>query len=219
MSTCAEFRSRAEPIWEACFQHPFVRAIGSGTLALPEFQRYLRQDYVFIIEYCRFLSMLQSRAPDLAAMQVLSRLTDGILRYEVELHRALAARFGIAENELAATEPLPTCEAYTHYLLATAATGDFLAGFAALLPCLWGYAEIGQRLAAAGTPAVPHYAEWIRAYADPAYQEVSEWAKGGFDDWTRDAGAAARERLYVPFRQASRWELRFWEMAWRGESW
>jgi len=43
----------ASAIWEAQHQHPFVRGIGDGALTLDRFQFWLRQDYLFLIEYSR----------------------------------------------------------------------------------------------------------------------------------------------------------------------
>jgi thiaminase (transcriptional activator TenA) len=46
-------RRQADEIWKAQHQHPFVRGIGNGTLSLERFKFWLRQDYVFLIEYGR----------------------------------------------------------------------------------------------------------------------------------------------------------------------
>ena len=60
---------------------------------------------------------------------------------------------------------------------------------AALLPCMWGYAEIGARLAAAGPPDHPGYAAWIATYADPS----SRPSRPGAASWpTRRAPVPAR---------------------------
>ncbi len=50
-------RQKVAGIGEAQHQHPFVRGIGDGTLGLERFQFWLRQDYVFLIEYARLLGL------------------------------------------------------------------------------------------------------------------------------------------------------------------
>jgi hypothetical protein len=40
---------------------------------------------------------------------------------------------------------------------------------AALLPCMWGYSELGRSMAATGLPADPRYRRWIQTYADPEF--------------------------------------------------
>ena len=60
-------RQEAAGIWEAQSQHPFVRGIGDGTLSLDRFKFWLRQDYLFLIEYARLLGLgrrTQSRPGD-----------------------------------------------------------------------------------------------------------------------------------------------------------
>src|ERR671913_10885 len=114
---------RAAPIWEAQQQHPFVRGIGDGTLDVEKFKHWVRQDYLFLIEYCRLFGLAAGRAPDL---ETIGRFAD---------------------------------------LLRVAATGDFAELAAALLPCMWGFSEIGRTLQVRGLPPEPRYAKWIETYA------------------------------------------------------
>src|SRR5919106_363320 len=85
-------------------------------------------------------------------------LAQAILGEEMELHRAFAREFGITEAQLEAEEPAPVTRAYTDFLLRTATLGDFGELAAALLPCMWGYAEIWARLAREPPPPDPRYA-------------------------------------------------------------
>ena len=59
---------------------------------------------------------------------------------------------------------------------------------------MWGYAEIGARLAAAGPPEHAGYAAWIATYADPEFQALAAWARELTDAAGADAGPAAIER-------------------------
>ena len=80
-------------------------------------------------------------------------LLDATLNREMALHREFAAECGITAEELAATEAAPTTRAYTSHLVRVASLGDLAETVTALLPCQWGYAEIGQTLARRGKPA------------------------------------------------------------------
>src|SRR5215207_256208 len=151
----------AEPIWHAQHAHPFVRGIGDGTLTIERFAHWVRQDYLFLIEYCRLFGLAAARAPDLETISRFADLLQTTARTEMDLHRAYAAQFGISTADLEHETMSPTTRGYTDFLLRVAATGDFAELASALLPCMWGFSEIGQRLAAAGQPAEPRYARWI----------------------------------------------------------
>lgn len=206
-------RAGADALWQAQHDHATVRGIGDGSLPLAAFARYVRQDYLFLIDYARLLALGAARAPDLATMRRFADLTQAILGEEMELHRAFAAELGITAAELEAEEPAPETAVYTDFLVRTAATGDFAELAAALLPCMWGYAEVGQRLAAGPRPPVEHYARWIETYASDEFGELAVWCRGLVDRLAGETGDAGRERMRRAFETCSRHELGFWDTA------
>jgi thiaminase/transcriptional activator TenA len=212
-------RALADPVWRAQHEHPFVRGIGDGTLDLVCFAHWVRQDYLFLIEYCRLFGLAAARAPDLDTLARFADLLQATARTEMDLHRAYARELGISEAELAAEPMAPTTRAYTDFLLRVAATGDFAELAAALLPCMWGFAEVGQALKARGLPPEPRFAKWIEMYADPAFAALADWCRELVDRLAADASEAARRRIEAAFLTSSRYEYLFWEMAWRQERW
>ena len=52
-----ELRVDADPIWQAQLAHPFVRGIGDGSLPLEKLDFWVRQDYLFLIDYCRVFAL------------------------------------------------------------------------------------------------------------------------------------------------------------------
>jgi thiaminase/transcriptional activator TenA len=214
-----ELRAAAADVWEAQHRHPFVRGIGTGTLELERFQAWVRQDYLFLIEYARMLSLGAGRAPDLEAMTRLAELAHSVLATEMSLHRSYCAEIGISERELAAEEMLPTTQGYTDFLVRVAAQGEFSEFAAALLPCMWGYCEVGERLAAQGRPGVERYDKWIDMYSSREFSDLARWCRELVDRIGPEATGTARNRMHRSFLVSSRYELAFWEMAWRGERW
>jgi thiaminase/transcriptional activator TenA len=207
----------AAPIWQRTLTHLFVTELGQGTLPLEKFQFYMRQDYVFLIEYSRLLALATAKAPDLNTMGRFANLLDATLNREMALHREFAARCGLRAEELAATQAAPTTYAYTRHLVCIAALGDLSEIVAALLPCQWGYCEIGQTLARHGKPAAaPFYCQWIEMYASPEFAALATWLRELLDNC---AGTAPEERLIETFCASARYEYLFWEMAYRLEEW
>ena len=219
MGASDAFRQSAHEIWEANYAHPFVQGIGDGILSEVRFRYYLAQDYVYLIDFSRVLALAAAKASTLAPMERFAKLLDETLHFEMDLHRALCAEFGISRQELERTRPAPTCLAYTSYLLRIAYEGEMATLLAALLPCSWGYGEIGLRLKEKGLPQVAHYAKWIETYASTEYQEIVGWLRALFDEAVGDTSGGLRRRLQGIFETSSQWEYLFWDMAWKMESW
>jgi thiaminase/transcriptional activator TenA len=212
-------RRRVDAIWEAQHNHPFVRGIGEGTLDVERFKFWVRQDYVFLIEYGRLLALAAARAPELATMTRFAGLLSETLETEMSLHRSYAAQFGISAEELEAEEKAPVTQGYTDFLVRTAAAGDFAELVAALLPCMWGFCEIGQRLAAGPQPADERYRRWIEMYSSPDFAALAEWCRELLDGLAAGRTEDERSRLEAAFVTSSRYEHLFWEMAYRQEGW
>ncbi len=218
-SFTAELRAGAAEVWEAQHAHPFLRGIADGTLAAERFAHFLRQDYLFLIDYARLLGLGAARAPELITMRRFADLTQAVLSTEMDLHRSLAAELGITADELEAEIAAPATQGYMDFLVRTAAVGDLVELAGALLPCMWGYCEIGERLAAAGRSPREHYARWVDAYASPDFAQLAQWCRGLVDRLADGAPPRVRARVQRAFHTSSRYELAFWEMAWTLERW
>lgn len=211
-----DLRAAAADVWEAQHGHPFIRGIADGSLVPERFAHFMRQDYVFLVEYARMLALGAARANDLQTMRRYAAIAQATLTEEMELHRAFARDVGIPESELEREQPAPTTQAYTDFLVRTAAIGEAPVLAAALLPCMWGYSELGQRLQAEGAPDHPHYARWIETYAAPEFADLGAWCRAHVDELADRGDRAAMTHAFVT---CSRYELAFWEMAWTLERW
>jgi thiaminase/transcriptional activator TenA len=82
---------------------------------------------------------------------------------------------------------------------------------AALLPCMWGYSELGRSMAATGLPTEPRYRRWIQTYADPGFAALAAWCAALLDraaDGLPEARLAACRRAFLT---SLRHELAFWD--------
>lgn len=210
-----DLRAHAEAVWEQQHAHPFVTGIADGTLPEEAFRFYVRQDYLFLIDYGRLLALGAVRAPRLEWMRRFAGLSEAILETEMDLHRAYAAAWGVGPDELEAEQAAPATSGYADFLLRTAALGDFAELAAALLPCMWGYAEIGERLARSPRPDHPLYAEWIDTYAGEDFQQLATWSRELVDAAAVELERPGHDRMRRAFLASSRHELAFWESAWR----
>jgi thiaminase/transcriptional activator TenA len=213
MAFADELRHAADPIWAAQHRHPFVRGIGQGNLDPSKFRHYVRQDYLFLIDYARVLALGCARAPALSDMTRYAQMADAVLGSEMDLHRRYAADWGISLAELEATAPTATTRAYTDFLLRIATLSDRAELAAALLPCIWGYHELAGRLVER-RPDNELYARWIDMYAGAEFGELTSWCQ----TLTNAAAESCdHQRMTEAFLLSSRYELAFWEASWREE--
>jgi len=209
---------KARAVREKIFQHPFVLGIGDGTLPVEKFRFYLGQDYRYLIEYCRVFGLGVAKAEYLADMAHLAALLNATLGVEMELHRTLCAGFGIDREALERTPISAVTHAYTSHLLAVAWRGSLAEIAASLLPCQWDYWEIGRALAERGGLAESNpYRQWVGAYTSTEYRELAEWLRGLLDRLGEGLGRSQLSRIEEVFLNSSRYEVMFWDMAWREE--
>lgn len=219
MTLTDELYEAARPIWDAQVDHPFVRGIGRGELPEGVFERWVLQDYRFLIEFSRVFGWAAAKADRLESMSWYAGVLNLTLNTEMALHREYASRFGLSAEVLESEPMWPTTRAYTDFLVRTAADGDLADLVAALLPCAWGYVYVGQKLAKADMPDDQRFADWIRQYSSPEFEAAAGWLRSEMNRLGDGATAEKRRRLRDLFLTSSRYELQFWEMCWQGEAW
>ncbi len=188
-----------EPLLAEQLRHPTVVGIGRGELDPAVFRGWLEQDYLYLLDYVRVFSRLAWQAPD-GHLGELVDLAHATWHEELSLHRELAEPFGA---QLDTARKGPRCAAYTAFLLDAAA--DYATGLAALLPCMWGYSQLGQRLAER-PPGDPRYRRWVDTYADPAFAELAARCAQMLDE-----AAPAFDVAQPVFLTAMQHELDFWD--------
>lgn len=207
MSTSATLLADSAALWNSLTRHPFVLAAGAGTLPAAAFDRWLVEDYHYVVEFRRFLARLAAGAPDEAIRNLLLEALVP-LRAELELFRGQAA----ARQLDLATDPGLTTLGYASYLHAA-----LLDGFEVGLTVLYGAEQA-------------YYDAWlaVRASAEaasPYWPFIDNWSAPAFGAWV-DELASALDRVSPTgpspaqrrgFARVVRLELRFWDAVHVGE--
>ncbi|WP_026694119.1 thiaminase II [Peribacillus kribbensis] len=212
---------KVNEIWQKTHQHPFVVGMGTGELPVKSFIRYMKQDYVFLIDYSKLFALGAVKAKDIETMAAFAKLLHETLHGEMDLHRQYAERFGITNQQLEETKPLPVNLAYTRYMLNVAQNGSLEELISALLPCMWSYWEIGKMLAEMypGSKEHPLYGEWIKMYSSDEFGSLATWLIDLLDQLTDGKPDRELEVLEGHFLTTSRFEYMFWDMVYRGGEW
>lgn len=200
MSVSERLIEVGQPLVDEQLRHPFVQGIATGELPPALFRSWLEQDYLFLLDYVRVFLRLGWQAPD-AHLGDFVALAHETFTGEMDLHRSLAESFSA---DLDRAVKGPACEAYTSFLLDAAA--DYGPGLAAVLPCMWGYSELGRRLAEV-TPAGSRYRTWVDTYADPGFAALAARCAQMLDE-----SGVSYEDAEPPFLEGLRHELAFWNV-------
>lgn len=201
--------SLAKELWEengdlarASLEHRFVRGLGDGTLPLERFRWYVAQDAYFLESFARAYALALAHSPDREGIEDFAGLVAGVIE-ELELHEGYARQWGV---DLSKVVPAAATLAYTEFLLSTAALEGVGETCAAMTPCMRLYAFLGRSLAREGYGEENIYAEWIRTYADPGFEDLARTLEALLDRYAEDA-----PNIRSAYRRAMALELAFFE--------
>ena len=202
-------------LWDEYVSHPFVCQIGTGTLTRECFQRYLGQDYLFLIHFARAYGLAAYKSDNINDIRVAANAMIAIIDKEISLHLEYCQSWGLYKDHLESLDELTATIAYTRYVLEKGLQGDLVDLFVALAPCIIGYSEIGIRLANDQNKNLDNntYSTWIAMYSGEEYQRVAlQHAKTLDRLWVERAGQKRFDKLRKTFSQAVRLEINFWQM-------
>ncbi|QYB16997.1 thiaminase II [Schaalia turicensis] len=201
------------PIKKAIDQGQFVRGLGDGSLSQDKFNYYMVQDALYLAAYAKALAGLATFAHDPDDLVFWAEASANSIKVERELHASHV-------DVMAAATPSPTCRAYSDFLAAQLASGEYGIAVAAVLPCFWIYQVVGTELLDTAGDLEKHpYGDWIGMYANPVFAEETKIVRGIVDRVAEGVVELQRQRMRDAFVQASRYEWMFWDAAWRMETW
>ncbi len=194
---------QASGIRAAIDELPFVRALGDGSLPAGAFTWYLAQDALYLNRYAASLAVAASLATDEAERAFWHDCSTSAIATELLLHESW-----VAADVVARTAPSAVTTAYLDHFAAVEAAGDYAVLIAALLPCFWIYADVGDALAGRSRPGHP-YADWLATYADEAFAAATRRAIAIAENAARRAGPDGRRAATRAFLASCEHERAF----------
>ena len=220
MSFTDQLRKLAEPIWQAQLQHPFVVALGDGTLPIRKFKYYILQDSRYLEELARVFAAGAKRTTEADTALHFAKLIEETITVERGLHERYGKLWNHSAADMRNTPMAPTNYAYCRHMRSVAQEGTLGEITVVALPCAWVYCEVGQHLLKNGPPPNSHpYRDWLLMYGSPEFAEVAQWMRELVNRCAKSAGSAEKSRMEEAFLLSSRYEWMFWDMAWREEVW
>ena len=150
--------------WHAFKQHKFFLSLADGSLPRESFVYFLRQDYIFLLQFARSWGQAASKGSDISEIRMATAMMHELVYSKMQMHVELCNDEGIIEHELFETKEAPATTAYLSHLETVGTSGDFIDMMSVLSPSYLGYAEIGAYLTTIRT--APVYERWIKTYTD-----------------------------------------------------
>jgi thiaminase/transcriptional activator TenA len=207
---------KARAIWNGYLTHPFVRGLGNGTLDKEKFRFYMKQDYLYLIDYTRVFAVGVAKAHDEDLMRFFSNCIHQILNVEMDIHKAYMRRLDISSKEVGATSASLDNQSYTAYMLRVAYEAGAVEILAAILSCALSYEYIAKDILSKNPNADKHpfYGEWVAGYANEDFQKNNQSIVSHFEALAKDISEKQFRCCERIFETCSRYEMMFWNMAW-----
>ncbi|KFH43942.1 putative hydroxymethylpyrimidine/phosphomethylpyrimidine kinase-like protein [Hapsidospora chrysogenum ATCC 11550] len=203
-------RPDVKDVWRQFVHHPFVLAMGDGTLPLESFKGYIIQDYRFLIQFARANALVAYKSNNMTDISRATQLVGHIMT-ETNLHVKYCQSFNITLAEMQATEEH---QAYTRYVLDVGQSEDLTALQIALAPCLLGYLAAAEMLRDHPDTVREgnRYWAWIENYIAEDYTESVRLGSELLEKAAVLQSPSRIEELVKIFVHATKMEIGFWEM-------
>ncbi len=217
MKLAERLRRDAEEIWGRIKQHPFVLELYRGTLPLEKFKYYVIQDYNYLVGMAKAFSLLAAKAERHNVMEEALQIAFQDASIEMRNYEEILGELGLSLSKVLEIEPAPTNTAYTNHMIATCCLKPPIDCMVAMIPCFWTYLELAEtHRSLAEENRNKLYLKWIKAYESEEYRSLTErLIRLVNEEWNGERYSELR-RIFL---RSSRYELMFWDMAYRLEAW
>ena len=206
--------TEARGIYADIIGHPFIQELAKGTLPEKIFERYIAQDELYLGNYGRQMSTFAQMIEDPAQKEMFTAFAQAGLDGEKAMHLLMIRRFGI-DTTAAPSEVTALYNAHTEVAIKT---GVKEIAFAALLPCIWIYNEVGKHILSIAKIDGNPYREWIEEYGNEDFSEAVGKVLDLIDLYASLTDEATRKQMTLQFIEGVRFEYHFWDYAYRGKA-
>jgi thiaminase len=204
--TCDQFIARHAKAWEEATHHPFLEGCRTGTINHGQFETWLIQDYLFVVEFTRFAAHTLAGAPATHFDVLINGLA--ALRDELSWFRAHAAARGLHF----AVPQQAACARYCRFMERLAN-----APYPVQATALWAIEAVYSHAWRRASPMVTPYDEFAQRWGSAEFAAyVEELARQA--DEALGAGSGPEEaEAEAALLEVSALEALFWQMAFSRE--
>ena len=205
-----KLKSSCNKEWSEYTNHKFLSDLVSNKLPDRNFKKYLIQDYVFLHQFLKILSLSVYKSNSFDEISRSVNFIKGI-DYEIKLHVNYCKKWKIPLSSLNDIKVEKDNSAYTDHVLSVGKNGNNLDIFSCLSPCIIGYGEIGFKLSKIKNWKKSRYNSWIKMYSSKEYQQVAKDNIDYLDILLKNNKRKKLNTLKRNFKKSTILERNFWE--------
>lgn len=200
--TCKQLLQNHTQAWHEATVHPFLEQCKLGTIQPRQFNTWLVQDYLFVVDFTRMVARVLAIAPPDHFDVILSGL--GALKDELSWFNAKAAERQLNLD----AQKQPTCIEYCDYMHTLRAI-PYPVQATALWAIEFAYNQGWQLPGAMPEP----YNEFADRWGNPGFTEYVKLLEQQADEVLQTASDIVQEQAEDAFLQIAKLEKDFWQMA------
>lgn len=200
--TCKQLLEKHPLAWTTATVHPFLEQCKSETIQPQQFNTWLIQDRLFVIDFTRMMGRILAIAP----AKHFAVLLDGLsaLKDELSWFEAKASERQLTLD----TEQQPTCREYCDYMTSLATTP-----YAVQATALWAIEYAYNQGWQLPGEMPPPYTEFADRWGNPGFTQYVELLAQQADTALQDATPSIEHEAETAFLTVAKLEKDFWQMA------
>lgn len=205
-----------EKIWQSYLDHPFIQAVIRGDLSHEQLKHHIIQGHLYLKEYSKAFGIGYAKASSDRIRKVFLTYMNNIHEYELEFLRTQMKNENISEEEVSRSHQSFDSISYTSYLLKTAYEQGEAEILSAVSCCAYSYEYIADYVLSRNPDLVNHkmLGNWISGYVTDTYREGNQMLKDALIHLADGLTRPQCEHLLDIFEICSKYELKFWDLAW-----
>jgi thiaminase/transcriptional activator TenA len=202
--------------WNDLLNHKFILEMAADSLPTEKFTFYLRQDHIFLKEFCAYLLIAKQKSSDRKLKIWFESLYRSTIDSEMHMQRELLLSLRISNIDNNATTAIAMAPATLNYISflrqLSSSAKNLEVIVSAMAPCPWSYLEIAQKLSKSDIKT-DVYCKWIRFYSSKESQQQIKELKNILSMVYDQADKSTKRLMKEHFGAACKYEYDFWEMS------
>lgn len=220
-SSIAEIlRQRCSAKWNLLLNYgnnKFIAEMTDDSLPIDKFIFYLKQDHIFLKEFCSFLTNARA-AEEPSLKRWFGELHYSTVNYEMQMQKKVLDSLDLS-GAIKISSPAKATLNYVSFLRKVSASRSVEEMVSAMAPCPWSYFEIAQKILMISCSGGENkirteaYQKWIEFYSSRESQQQVEYLKRLLGSLYDNASKSKKLVMEYHFSIACQYEHDFWKMA------